>query len=60
MREHYDFSNSQPNPYAKRMRKKVSISLNATLDDNHVAEASPSYTDIGNINEHVPWVANAA
>lgn len=27
MRDHYDFSNSKPNPYAKRMKKQVTIRL---------------------------------
>lgn len=27
MREHYDFSNSKPNPYAKRMKKQITIRL---------------------------------
>ncbi len=27
MREHYDFSDSTPNPYAKRMKKQVTIRL---------------------------------
>lgn len=27
MRESYDFSNSQPNPYAKRLKKQITIRL---------------------------------
>lgn len=27
MRERYDFSNSQPNPYAKRLKKQITIRL---------------------------------
>lgn len=27
MREHYDFSNSKPNPYAKRLKKQITINL---------------------------------
>ena len=27
MRDHYDFSNSKPNPYAKRMKKQITIRL---------------------------------
>lgn len=27
MREHYDFSDSTPNPYAKRMKKQITIRL---------------------------------
>ena len=27
MREHYDFSDSKPNPYAKRMKRQITIRL---------------------------------
>ena len=27
MRKHYDFSNARPNPYAKRLKKQVTIRL---------------------------------
>ena len=27
MRKHYDFSNAKPNPYAKRLKKQVTIRL---------------------------------
>ena len=27
MRNHYDFSNAKPNPYAKRLKKSVTIRL---------------------------------
>jgi len=27
MREHYDFTNSQPNPYAKKLKKQITIRL---------------------------------
>jgi len=33
MRDHYDFSNSKPNPYAKRMKKQITI----RLDESTVA-----------------------
>lgn len=32
MRDRYDFSNSKPNPYAKRMKKQVTI----RLDENTI------------------------
>ena len=33
MREEYDFSQSQPNPYAKQLRKPITIQINvATID----------------------------
>ncbi len=27
MRKHYDFSNARPNPYAKRLKKQVTIRI---------------------------------
>ena len=27
MRKHYDFSDSRPNPYAKRLKKQITIRL---------------------------------
>jgi len=27
MRDHYDFSNARPNPYAKRLKKAITIRL---------------------------------
>ncbi len=33
MREHYDFSDSKPNPYAKRMRQQITIQLDGTTVD---------------------------
>ena len=27
MRKHYDFSNARPNPYAKRLKKQVTLRL---------------------------------
>lgn len=36
MREHYDFSEAQKNPYAKRLKKQVTIRLDeSTLDYFH-------------------------
>ena len=29
MRENYDFSDSSPNPYAKRLKKQITIRLDA-------------------------------
>jgi uncharacterized protein (DUF4415 family) len=31
MRKHYDFSKARRNPYAKRLKKQVTIRLEATL-----------------------------
>lgn len=41
MREHYDFSKSRPNPYAKRMKKQITIRLDESTVDyfKHMAEA---------------------
>ena len=33
MRESYDFSNSKPNPYAKRLKKQITI----RLDDDTIS-----------------------
>ncbi|MEM6405041.1 MAG: BrnA antitoxin family protein [Pseudomonadota bacterium] len=33
MRDHYDFSNSQPNPYARRSKKQITIRLDAEAID---------------------------
>jgi uncharacterized protein (DUF4415 family) len=32
MREHYDFSKAKPNPYAKRLKKQITI----RVDDNAI------------------------
>lgn len=33
MREHYDFSNSIPNPYAKKLKKQITIRLDEDVID---------------------------
>jgi uncharacterized protein (DUF4415 family) len=33
MREHYDFSNSTPNPYAKKLKKQITIRLDEDVID---------------------------
>ena len=33
MREEYDFSQSQPNPYAKQLRKPITIQINVAAID---------------------------
>jgi len=33
MREEYDFSNARPNPYAKRLKKQITINLDADTVD---------------------------
>ena len=33
MREHYDFSNAKPNPYAKRLKKQITIRIDETAID---------------------------
>jgi len=33
MRSHYDFSKARPNPYAKRIRKQVTLSLDERTID---------------------------
>ena len=33
MREHYDFSSSVPNPYAKKLKKQITIRLDKDVID---------------------------
>jgi uncharacterized protein (DUF4415 family) len=33
MRKHYDFSNARKNPYARRLKKQVTLRLDATALD---------------------------
>lgn len=33
MREEYDFTNARPNPYAKKLKKQVTINLDADTID---------------------------
>jgi uncharacterized protein (DUF4415 family) len=33
MRDEYDFSNAQPNPYAQRLKKQVTIRLDQSVID---------------------------
>lgn len=33
MRDHYDFSDSKPNPYAKRIKKQITIRLDSDTVD---------------------------
>lgn len=33
MREEYDFSNAQRNPYAKRIKKQITINIDSTTID---------------------------
>ncbi len=33
MQEHYDFSNSMPNPYAKKLKKQITIRLDEEVID---------------------------
>lgn len=33
MRDHYDFSNSQPNPYAQKLKKQITIRLDEDTID---------------------------
>ena len=40
MRDHYDFSDSQPNPYAKKLKKQITIRL-----DEDVIEYFKSLSD---------------
>jgi predicted DNA binding CopG/RHH family protein len=40
MREEYDFSNAQKNPYAKELKKQVTIKISPTVIDYFKAQAS--------------------
>ena len=40
MRQEYDFSTSRPNPYAKRLKKQITIRLDETSIDYFKEEAS--------------------
>ena len=39
MRDHYDFSNAIPNPYAARLKKQVTINLGADTGEYFKAQA---------------------
>ncbi len=39
MRDHYDFSNAGPNPYAARLKKQVTINLDADTVEYFKAQA---------------------
>ena len=39
MRDHYDFSNAIPNPYAARLKKQVTINLDADTVEYFKAQA---------------------
>ena len=40
MRKHYDFSNSDPNPYAHKLKKQITLRLDSDTIDyfKHMAE----------------------
>jgi predicted DNA binding CopG/RHH family protein len=40
MREEYDFSNATKNPYAKELKKQVTIKISPTVIDYFKAQAS--------------------
>lgn len=40
MREHYDFSKAKPNPYAKRLKKQVTLRLDQRTIDYFKALAA--------------------
>lgn len=42
MRDEYDFSNARKNPYAKRLRKQITINLDAEVVDYFKAQAAVS------------------
>lgn len=42
MREEYDFSNAKKNPYAKKLKKQVTINLDTDVIDYFKAQANDS------------------
>ncbi len=42
MREEYDFSNAQKNPYAKKLKKQITINLETEAIDYFKAESASS------------------
>ena len=42
MQEEYDFSNAQRNPYAKKLKKQITINLNADAVEYFKSESASS------------------
>ena len=42
MRENYDFSNAKKNPYAKRLKKQITINLDADTIDYFKSQSQAS------------------
>jgi predicted DNA binding CopG/RHH family protein len=40
MRKEYDFSNAKPNPYIKKLRKQVTVKIDAPIADYFKKQAS--------------------
>lgn len=49
MREEYDFSGSRPSPYAERLRKPVTLSLNVSTIEYFEAESARTGIPFQNI-----------
>lgn len=42
MREEYDFKNARKNPYAKRLKKQITINIDSEIIDYFKAQANAS------------------
>jgi len=40
MRKEYDFSNAMPNPYIKKLRKQISVKIDAPIVEHFKKQAS--------------------
>lgn len=49
MRDEYDFSESRPNPYARKLRKPVTMNLDIDVIDYFKAESARTGTPYQNI-----------